>query len=230
MRRDELRADLAFMLSTNEGSANQDFSTPRLNKALDRAIQREVERAKLHANRDWFLATAPLTWAASQPTLELPAGLVGKTVVAFVDITDGEPGGRLGPGVDFAYRDNNTLVWLPNTTGPTTARTLRVFYEAVHVPMQADSDVPTIIPEQFHQLIVYSAACMLRSSLDDESPREWREERDELRLDYYKHTARPRPSAGAITILPSSGSGSDVGGTTGPVYEPWAAGDWTDVP
>jgi hypothetical protein len=218
MNRGELRAEVAFAVNFTEATASQDFVQARLNKAIQAGYRKLIERAKLNGSRVFFQMNNEFTWPADAQTLAVPASLVQKTIVDIYDITDGEPGLPIVVGRDA--QSGGSIFWLDHKTwqwstvgGPSSAVNFRALYEAVAENLVADSDVPELVPPQFHDLIVWEAAVLLRQIADEGSPAEWRHERDELRADFYKHCSRGRPASHVQRIFPSASHG----GVTDPV-------------
>ena len=212
MDRRELRSELAFYVNFTEGAADQDFATARLNKALASAYKKIVGRAKTMTNRDHWVMNQEVTWPASAVRFTVPDALTQKGVIDIVDVTGSEPGFRfvIGSGGDAFWYDRKTLQWVSGSTGPGSARTLRFFYEAAAEDWKTDEESPQLIPPELHMLLVWEAACDLRNVGDDRVPADWRYERDELRLDFYKWAARGRPFNNVTTI----GSAGETGGAS----------------
>lgn len=201
MNRKQLRSELAFLLNITEGTADQDFATLRLNKLLDRAYNMEVERAKTAAVKAYFQGfTDDIEWATGEQTLAVPDAIRGVSIIKVYDITNGEPGvpiifGRnASSGGDIFWKDNETWQWTA-TTGPTQDLTLRAYYEQIATDLQDDETEPSLVPSQFHWLIVWSAAVLGRSTADDMAPSDWRYELKEMRLDFIKHVSKGRPQS-----------------------------------
>lgn len=206
MNRNDLRSELAFLLNFTEDTADQDFTSNRLNKALDRAYNLEVERAKLQGSYKYFHQTASATWAASSQTYALVDPFKDKAIIDIYDVTSGEPGfplvvaAHMNQGGNAFWKDRNTLQWT-GVGGPSDARTLRVFYEATAETLMSDESIPELVPPQFHYLLVWTASILLREAGDEEIPRSWMHEREELRMDFYKHISRGRPTSHVPTIV-----------------------------
>ena len=207
MNRKQLREELAFLLNFTEDTADQDFAKARLNKLLDRAYNLEVERAKTMASKDYFKGvSADFTWSASTQTLALPTALEGLTIIDVMDVTGGEPGfalvfafGNGNSGGEVFWKDKDTMQWT-GVGGPGSARTLRAVYEQRATDLQDDEAEPDLVPSQFHWLIVWTAAILGRTTADDQSPRDWKDERKEMRLDYTKYVSKGRPLSNSPRI------------------------------
>jgi hypothetical protein len=216
MNRKQLREELAFLLNFTEGQADQDFAKARLNKLIDRAYNLEVERSKTGAVKAYFQgATADFTWAASAQTLAVPSSLQAPSIIDVYDITSGEPGVPLVfgddafSGGDLFWKDRETWQWT-GVGGPGSALTLRGIYEQCAEDLRDDEAEPELIPAQFHYLIVWTAAALGRGGADDSIPSDWKEERREMRLDFYKHVSKARPKSRVNTIKMNSSDTSGV--------------------
>lgn len=212
MNRKQLREELAFLLNFTEGTADQDFVTNRLNKGLDRAYNQIVERAKLHGGSAYFRGvTANFTWAASAQTLAVPVTVSQFTIEDVYNITAGEPGfplvfGNDAAGGDLFWKDNVTWQW-GGTGGPGSAMTLRAVVQQTAENLTELAE-PQLIPAQFHWLIVWQAAVLMRLAADEKAPADWKEQFRELTLDYQKYVSRGRPLSLVPSIVGGSGAGS----------------------
>ncbi len=202
MDRRELRSELAFYVNFTEGTADQDFATTRLNKALQAAYKKIVVRAKLMTNKNNWLMNQNVTWPTGALRLILPEGLQQKYILDIFDVSSDEQGERLtiGTGGDAFWFDRKTLQWGAGDSGPGSEMTLRFYYEATPEEWLRDEDSPLLIPTELHMLLVWEAACDLRNIGDDQIPADWKEERKEMRLDYYKWMSRGKPSSTVTTI------------------------------
>ena len=204
MDKKELRSELAFFVNVTEGTADVDFATTRLNKFLDRGYNYLVEKAKLQSSRNLWVTFVDITWPASTLRFTLPTEIHGKVYIATLDVTGGEPGVRFDAGPDFTWAGTHVWQW-PGTAGPGAAKTIRVFYEAVAESLISDESVPVLVPPQYHWLIVWQAALLMRTLADDRVPTGWREEYNEMFLDYLKHVSRGRPLTSTPRIHGGSG-------------------------
>lgn len=212
MNRGEIRSELAFLVNFSESTAAQDFVQARLNKAIQQAYRRIIEAAKINGSYQFFhLRSQSFTWAASTQTLAVPDYLINKVIIDLYDITDGEPGFPIAFGRDSQdvglvfWADYKTWQWA-TVDGPGSAMTLRAVYEAVAEELVSDGDVPQLIPSQFHDLVVWEAAILLRKAGDEAAPPDWKEDRDNLLLDFYKHVSRGRPTSHVRQVLPAGGA------------------------
>lgn len=215
MNRLEMQQEVSFRLNFTEGSADQDFTTTRLQKLIQQSYNKLVERAKLVGTRRQFLdASADITWAASAQQLELPEALLNKTIVDIYDVTNGEPGYPLvvaNDGLsagDMFWYDRETLQW-STVDGPSSARTLRLYYVATAEELSLDNSTPRLIPPQFHELIVWDAAILGRQIADEGAPESWLYERNEMWLDFAKFVALGKPLSDTPRIRPPLSEDSD---------------------
>ena len=198
-----LQNQLAFALNFNDGQTDQDFTTARLKQALNLAYAREVYKAQQEGSKRYWKDYRDISWPASQVTLVLPASVARKNVIRIMDVTSSQLGNVLlfsenGLHGDVFWLNKTTLQW--GVSGPGEAKTLRVFYIAAPVDMVDDSDEPTLVPDAFHELIVWSAACWCRTIADEEAPNAWLRAREDLQLDFWKYVSRGRPHDDEPTI------------------------------
>jgi hypothetical protein len=208
----ELRSEVAFLVNFTESIADQDFVTTRLNKAIAQIYSREVELGKVNGSRKYFqMRNDSYTWLADQQTFTIPESLQGKTFIDINDITSGEPGSSLNGS--YFWADRKTLQW-STVGGPGSDVSLRFVYEATAEVLLGDDAEPQLIPPQFHWLLVWGAAILLRKAADEAAPKDWKDELEALQVNYYKHVSRGRP-----TSVPNSiRSVSESGGTSS--FEP----------
>jgi hypothetical protein len=203
-----LQNRLAFILNFNDGQTDQDFSAARLKQALNFAYNREIQRAVLEGSKRYWKRAVDISWPADQVTLPLPSTVKKKAIYRIQDVTDDSIGAALifsdyGLTGDVFWKDHNTLQW--GVSGPGSARTLRVFYVADTVDMVSDGDEPELMPEPFHEVILWSAACWLRTIADEAPPQAWLMQLNELRMDLWKYVSmgRPREDEPTITLRDS---------------------------
>lgn len=201
----ELQTEVKDLLNFNSGQTDQDFTTTQVKNAINRAYDREIVRARQHAMKAYFQKTDTLSWPASQLTMPLPANLKYKDLIRITDTTNADPGYELvfddtAQTADVFWKDSNTLQW--GSAGPSQAKTLRFEYIASAVKMVADIDEPLLLPPEFHELLVWSAAIDLRRRADEASPGEWQAAYKELQTDLWKHVMRGRPHQNVATITP----------------------------
>lgn len=210
MNQKQLRQELAFLLNFTETNSDQDFVLNRMNRLLQQAYNQTIERAKLGASRAFFQATSTsFQWAASAQTLTVPTEILTANIYDIWDITNGEPGRSLTFGrdandssCDLFWYDQKHWQW-SGVGGPAAAMTLRATYEKIAEDLDEDTG-PTLIPPQFHWLIVWEAACLGRLGADEKLPQAWKEQRDDLFFDYCKYVAHGRPTSLISTVIPIS--------------------------
>lgn len=214
MNRSELRSEVGFLLNFNEGQADQDFSTSRLNKAVQYVYELELEQAKQIGMSHWFRKTQNISWPSGQVTLELPSSLDQANLIGIYDITNANPGNQIviretaQDNGDAFWLDYKTLQWA--STGPSEDKTLQVHYLARAETLAGDADSPTLIPPQFHWVLVWSAATYLRKIADEDAPQSWMSELKDWRHRYWKFLTRGRPLSDTPTIT-NSFTNNDVG-------------------
>ena len=193
----ELQTEVQDWINFTAGVSDQDFSTDQIKRAINQAYKREVRKGRQEGGSNWFRKNMPQTWAASTTTLTL-SDIFNQTNLLWVeDVTDSDPGYQVSIGTDSF--SNSEIFWLDNRTlqygdsGPSTARTLRFHYMARPVDMVNDAEIPDLVPDDFHELLVLSAGVYLRYKADEMAPGEWKAALDEVRMDYWKEIALGRP-------------------------------------
>lgn len=202
----EMRSELAFLLSFNEGEADQDFATARLKKALQFAYDDEVRQAKLEGQYRWFKSNSQFTWPANQVTFTLSSSIAKAGIIDFWDITSSSPGVRLT--VRENWEQGGVVWWLKNDTlqwgnlGPQSDRTIQVDFLAVTEKLLDDTQIPNLMPPEYHWLIVWSAAVYLRQVADEGVPDSWFGRYKAMQMDYWKTLSRGRPFSDVPTVVP----------------------------
>lgn len=201
----ELQNRLSFILNFNDGQVDEDFNLLRIQQALNYAYNREVQKAMLEGNREYWKACQNLVWPAGQITLALPAIIKKKALISIHDITSNEVGDQLyfdkeGLTGQVFFKDSSTLQW--GTQGPGSSVTLRFYYLASPETMMADVDEPELIPDAFHEVIVWSAATWLKAIADDVVPDSWLQQLYDIRLDFWKYVSLGRPRSAVPQIEP----------------------------
>ncbi len=205
MNREQLRQEVAFLVNFTEGTADQDFTVARLNKAIQYAYRNEVRQAKLTGLSRWFKKVAQISWPASQVRYKLPNSLSKKNIIAFWDITNSDPGyvldvrGDSLSGSSLFWYEADTLQWA--STGPSAATTLLIEYLADSEYLAADGDSPDLIPADYHDLLVWSAAIYLRTVGDEQPPSHWVAEREQFRYDFWKFLSKGRPFTDTPSVM-----------------------------
>ena len=198
----ELLTELKDLLNFDSNQIHQDFSDAQLKRALNQAYLREVRKARQQGSRNYFLDTTTFTWTSGESTYTLVDPLNKASIIELRDVTDGEVVDTIHFTDSFRWADRNTLEWLDS--GPSSDRTIRALFLELPVDMAADGDVPSLIPREFRELLVYSAAVELRLRADEEAPRSWAAHLDDTRMDYWKHLSLGRPASNQARIsLPS---------------------------
>jgi len=209
----ELQNRLKFVLDFNDTQTDGAFTATRVKQALNLAYEREVFKAEAEGSRRYFKTTTSFTWPAGQLTYALTAPLSQATIIRMSDVTSTDPGYNLvfseqGFSGDLHWKDRKTIQW--GTTGPGSAKTIRVEYYPRPTELVEDEDELEMIPVQFHELLVWSAAVFLRTVADERPPQHWVNERDEFRIDFWKFLSQGRPISDTPTIT-NSHPDSDAG-------------------
>lgn len=217
MNRGEMRAAVAFRVSFDDDEADQDFTSKRINIALQETYQDEVRQAKLEGRASWFRKTSFLEWPASQVQLVLPSTLSRRGLLAIWDATNGDTGSRLSiadtssDGSGIWWYDNQTLQY--GESGPSSALTLRIEFEAEAEFLgdpnttAGDANEPQLIPPDYHMMLVWGAACFLKDVGDEQAPQRWVLRHREMQKDYWKLLSKGRP----FTDTPIVGGSSSYG-------------------
>lgn len=192
----ELQAEVKFILNWNESQTDQDFTTLRVKKAINRAYKQETIKAEEEGGQRYFKATVDYQWLASTITFTLPPELSEEALIGISDISSGSTIGTPlvfsddGISGDLFWKDRSTLQY--GNTGPNTDKILRFTFFASAGEMVDNGDTPLLIPAKFHELIVWSAALFLQQISDQGMTEAWVFERNELRIDFWKWLSRGR--------------------------------------
>jgi hypothetical protein len=194
--RAELVTELGWILDFNESQTNQDFTSTRLKKLIQWAYKKEINKAKQEGNSSYFCSFIDFTWESDLVTLSLPETVRHQEVLKFFDVTDSTLGselliGRYGQGRTIFWAANNKLQW--GTDGPGSDRIIRAVFLANAETLIDDESEPELIPPQFRELLLWSAAIIARKVADDDIPQAWAEELNEARIDFWAHVSRGRP-------------------------------------
>jgi len=202
MNLDALRTKVSFLVNFNTGQADQDFAgtTADSNRDVDFAINEayrdEVEKGKQNGNRNYFLETRSFTWPAGEQTQPIPLDVLGKTIIAFRDDTQLTPG-PIAPKFDALVEGSGLFIVNRRTFGlqpaPGTARTFTILFLANAAEMKESDDEPELIQPQFHDLIVWSAAILLKQVADQRSPPEWLSKQLDYRNQWWKFLSLGSP-------------------------------------
>jgi hypothetical protein len=195
----ELQDRLKFILNFNDTQTDQDFTNARIKQALNFSYESEINRAQAEGSRRYFRAVREIEWVADELTYTLAYPLDQRGLIRITDITNTDPGYALvfdenGFHGDVFWKDRNTIQW--GTQGPNAGKTLRVEFYTRPIAMVEDNDEPELIPPQFRELLLWSAACWLRDIADDDmgTPQSWQRRLDEWRIDFWKYLSRGRPT------------------------------------
>jgi hypothetical protein len=199
----ELQSEVKFILNWNENQTDQDFTTLRIKKAVNRAYKQEVLKAEQEGGQRFFKTTLELPWLAGTVTFVLPPELNQEALIAIHDITTASIGTPLvfsddGISGDLFWKDRSTLQY--GNVGPASDKLLRFIFYASVEDLVDDGDVPMLIPDKFHELIAWTAALFLQEISDQEVTAVWMHERDDLRMDFWKWLSRGRATDDVPTI------------------------------
>lgn len=191
----QLRDKLAYIVGFNQGQVQQDFVGPsantnqRLDDALNEAYREECVLAKQNSSREWFYRTHAFTWASDAATMPIPATLKDKDIECIRDDTAESPGPIVGkwdgfsPGSGLYRVDMDTWGWYPT---PNASKSLVAIYEAEPEELVQDGDVIALLPSQSHDLVIWSAALILKMVADERSPEMWLARQQALRFQLWK--------------------------------------------
>lgn len=193
----EMRDLLKFTIGFNDSQSDGPISDERSNQLLNAAAIREWIDCWQNGSKKHMLAYGEFTWSEGEDTFELPESLRDKMLYRFYDVTSGT--GK-GTRLQIPWETSNTLRW--GSQGPSGDRTIRAFYVARPEKMVDDEDTVTVIPSDFHELFVWSAACHFKRVADGSVPNDFREELQEWRMRLYKAMAA-RPLGDIATIAPA---------------------------
>ena len=206
----ELQDETSELLNFNSGQTDQDFTASQIKNAVNRAYKREYVRARQEGVRRFFITATDVVWPAGAATLELPERLAGAQLIRVTDVTSGPLVAELifsdnGSVGDLHWANRNTLQM--GTSGPSSEKTLRFQYFPGVTKLVTDDDEPSMIPEEHHELVFYSAAIDLRNRADEIAPQAWVFERESLRQDFWKDISRNRPHSDTVGVMTTT-SGS----------------------
>jgi hypothetical protein len=192
----QMRDKLSFIVGFNQGQTQQDFVGPsantnqRLDDSLNEAYREECALAKQNASREWFFRTHAFTWVTDAATMAIPDVLKDKDIELIRDDTDESPGpmvekwdGITSSGSGLYRVDMDTWGWYPT---PSSDRSLVAMYIAEPSELVQDGDAPGLLPSQAHDLLIWSAAIVLKMVADERSPEMWISRQGALRLQLWK--------------------------------------------
>lgn len=211
----ELQDELALVLNFTPDTVDQDFNSTQLQSQLNSAYMREVRQAKQNAGYAYFRNYFDFIWPANALTYDLGNQIAWQDFDSFYDITSSEPGYRLIVGdvpgqTDIWWQTPTILQW--GTIGPGSERTLRVRYLAKAEKMLNDIDEPQLIPPEYRELLVWSAAVYLRTIADEMAPQAWLGKLEELQHDFWKGLSKGRPHTYVPRVRPSQSDLDELGG------------------
>lgn len=204
-----LRTEVAFQVNFGQDNPNEDFGGQtgdpwtRIDIGINRAYRTEWRKAvnEVGGTRFWDIET--VVWPAAQVTLQLPGWLNDTSIMYIDDETDSQPGTRVfinprwSRGAssmytpELSWRDHDTLQWVSD--GPARDTSLLFTYVAEPRKLKDELDEPTLIPYAHRDVIVQSAAVILRFFSEDSAPAEWKAELKDLRQDFWASISSSRP-------------------------------------
>jgi len=204
----ELKQQTAEILNFNPRQVNQDFTVSQITRALNRAYAREVAYAEQEGSRRYFMAQQEATWPANDLRFVLPAGVAQKGLIKMDNITNGNVGRPMlfsdsGLNGELFWVDHRTLQY--GSSAPGEDIDIRFTYYSQAEDLVHELDEPSLLPPPFDQILPWTAAIDLRRAADEGSPQEWKEHREELRIDFWKFVARGRPADDVPWVGPRPG-------------------------
>lgn len=207
MRLEKLRDDLAFLLGFKSDQVSQDFKGTstypykRIDSLINQARRLEYNEVSQECGDAVFAARMTFSWASTDATLALPDGLSSEQIIGLYDVTDAEPGwpitvGTRDSGHDVVWDSANTLRW--GQTGPGETKTILAHYIARPRDLEHPTDECTLLPAHFHDVYVWSAGIIARTTADESAPPAWVEQRKELRTQIVLSLSKSRPRVGGI--------------------------------
>lgn len=182
-----------------KGSSNAPFE--KIDAALNEARVHERNLAIIHGSSKAFEKTVQKTWPASQVTLSLPSHIDRESVFGLWDVTDSSAGYALKVvrrevnGRIF-WHDNLTLQWA--TTGPASATTIEIGYQAEAEPLTEPAQECSVFPYNHRHLLNWSAAVILTDIADQRPPDRWLQRLDEYRSAFHLAISRGSPAASSV--------------------------------
>ena len=197
----EMRAAVARKLSFRSTSPDQDFkgattTWSTIDDAINEALKDEHEEALTEAGYQRLQMSYSASWPANQLLFQIPGPIELSDLIAVFDVTDdtrGSPlwmGDRLSEG-SIAWRDFRTMEW--GDSGPNSTRTLLITYVANPAELKEETQSPMFIRANYHHLIPWAAAIILRLEADEQAPSQWLKRRDEIRMRFHKTMSQNQP-------------------------------------
>lgn len=201
---DWLRKQVALKIDYEVDEPDQDIEGTTANPwykvdaALNEAQDFEWAQVVQEGNIDHWRAYTVLSWPQNQLNFTLPKFLQHDGMISIEDVTNGTPGTMLwvlprqaGYVPLVTWQDGRTITWRPN--GPPVTKSLSVAYIAQPYELENSADEPQWLPERYRHLLVWSAAAILRDTLDEEVPASWRKRIDDLRWRFWNAMAASKP-------------------------------------
>lgn len=192
----ELRTLTSLILNYTPTLANQDYQAADILTAINQAYNEQVILLAENSLLEQMHSTYEFTWAASDVSMEVPSVLQGKLLLRLANVTNNDLGDKLifssfGSDSDIFWKDYKTLQW--GTTGPSSATTVRATFQATAETLITESDIPKLIPPQFHPLIAWAAACWLKEVAEEASPAIWQGRVVSMQERLWKFMSRGKP-------------------------------------
>lgn len=206
----QLVSDLNFYLNADEQQIDQAMTSTRKRRAVSLAYNREFLFAMTQAGMADHKFALDVTWPAQQVLFPLPEVLKQASILYIEKLTeDGRINSRISVAGSYSatnmsansnllhssggdsgvfWNSLNVLQW--GNSGPPSNTYLRFTFTPDPEELTADTDVPVLIPEKFHELIVLSSAIWCKKILDGSYPGSWAEDLNNLQLLYLKYLTR----------------------------------------
>lgn len=197
-----LREKINRLVGFKSGSPDQNFTGPScyqdkwVDSAINEAVQDEYVKAVNECGIDIFSRRDSFVWIGRDHARQLPAGVTREQLIALADTTADVRGIEIWVGgrfsqADIVWRDYRTLEW--GRSGPGSDRTITMDYIARPRILADEAHRPDILPEQFHSVLVWAAAIILREQADEAAPRTWERRLLSKRLDMWKFLEKDSP-------------------------------------
>jgi hypothetical protein len=190
------------LVNFNSTQTDQSFAGPTaetnryIDWAINEAYREEIKLGRRNVSRDAFMKQYSFTWEADDASVTIPDEVKGKDILGIRDDTNQSPGRfltfhKINSDIDGVYvSDRDTWGWYPK---PSADRELVVFYLASPKNLNNADDEPDLLQEDDQDLLVWSAAILLRTAADDEAPSSWSRKQFDLRMSFWKGLASGRP-------------------------------------
>lgn len=144
-----------FFYAFNDAQSDNPFTDARWIQLLNWSYKRVWIDVSQNVSKKHLLAYQDITWASGVAERELEPGLQNKSLYTFRDITDTDQGALIVPG----WLNRTNLSWYPD--GPSSDRTVRVFYIASPETLTDGGPGPELIPADFHEIIAWDCVNQL---------------------------------------------------------------------